>query len=505
LLAKVIRAFAALLGQVTNPVDAFFNTVEVNPRKTSILYWGINSVSTATSGTNPFPQSLYSFSTLVSPSANSSDLNLKCEAIDVEGTASGASNRYLFWINEQTNNLVVSNQSVNANQDTLVTSVTAPLVQWSPGTTETIRTFKASGLTANNNFRIIVVTTPQFSLTSRVYILTVSVNTSSVPSAITPLLITSATQIPDTETIRSVDMSVDGTRFLAVGDNTAIFYGTIAASVSVSRITISNVASFANESLERLNCVRFANRNNSANTNIVLSTSLSTTPRGGFCYYGSISGTSISLSRVDNRTIAPNLDIRSFSVANRDANSATSPTIIAVAVYNGPVIVYSTPAPTAQVPTPALYSTINVSEINGRWTSVSSIFSNSMFLLAACSDFPANSTNGSNDGRVIFSRNAGIDWFTLPNPSKYTSNGLSETDANRLNPFNPTTNARNDSYDKLFNAYNFNAVDLTVVGQNISIFASYDPAFTYNTTTSITTSTSDGTSCSGLLRINFVL
>lgn len=488
-LAKVVRAFAALLGQVTNPVDAFFNTIEQTgqpSRKTSILYWGINSASPLDKATNPFSQNVYTFSNLVSPSTNSG--NLKCGSIDVEGTTSpSVAYRYLFWINAQTNNLVVSNSSVEADKVTLVTG--ASLVQWSPGSTETIRSFKASGLTAGNNFKIVVTTTPQNALTSRVYILTVSVNAQSVPSNITSSSITSAAQIPDSATIRSVDMSVDGTRFLAVGDDTAIFYGTIAASVSVSRITISNSASFVNESLARLNCVRFANRNNSANTNIVLSTSLSTTPRSGFCYYGNISSNSISLTRVD----ALNFDIRSFAVANSDANSSTSPTIIAVAAYNGSVIVYSTPAPTAQVPTPVLYSTRNVSEINGRWTSVSAIFSNSRFLLAACSDFP-NSTNGSNDGRVIFSRNAGVDWFTLPNPTKYTDARLSDIDANRLNPIG-TDGTQNPSYNKLFNAYNFNAVDLTVVGQDISVFATYDPA----------SNDPSGTTSSGLLRTKFVL
>jgi len=191
------------------------------------------------------------------------------------------------------------------------------------------------------------------------------------------------------------------------------------------------------------------------------------------------------LTRVD----ALNFDIRSFAVANSVDNSSTSPTIIAVVAYNGSVIVYSTP----QVPNPVLYSTRNVSEINGRWTSVSAIFSNSRFLLAACSDFP-NSTNGSNDGRVIFSRNAGVDWFTLPNPTKYTDTRLSDIDANRLNPIG-ADGTQNPSYNKLFNAYNFNAVDLTVVGQNISVFASYDPA----------SDDASGTTSSGLLRTNFVL
>jgi len=241
--------------------------------------------------------------------------------------------------------------------------------------------------------------------------------------------------------------------------------------------------------------INFSNNELIITTDPISIPSTPTTPAviGGFVYYTTLSGSTYTLNRVDTRQNASLNDIRSIALSSTLSNT-NYPSKIAIAVYNGPIIVYSI----ADNNTSYNNTNVKTSSNIGKWISVS-ISSTNNQRIVACSSFFGETINplGPNDGRILYSPNGGDDWGIITNPKKYgTSAQFTQFTQEELNKMDIT----NANYDRFFNGYNYTSVDFSTDTQ---IIASYRFAQTYSLSANvwITTTTNENINGSGLLGI----
>lgn len=293
------------------------------------------------------------------------------------------------------------------------------------------------------------------------------------------------------QVIPIVDLDVtNNNNFIAVASddnaqNTNIIYGSFASpNWTVRSLNIINRdTSFAND-LFLFSSVRFCNKvtnNVSVNPNVIISTRLFTVANriSGYLYNGVVSSDGITLTKI----LATNYNIRSIACSD-DATISARPNIITIAVYNGPVICLNNSS--------QLYTERSVSAAIGKWVGVD-ITSDGQYQVA-CSEFSSTPTQDltSSDGRVLYADNFAAtrdDWRIIPNPKKYN------TDLESSNAFNPTS----ASFDKFFNAYNYNSVDIIREGDSNFITLNFSVARTYSG--SKVTSTNETTVGNGILSI----